>query len=66
MSCNLTDVQKLSENSKNVVPTKTDYAIATVKELLTLSKCAAAVIPVPFLKEAIEVALKIIQVCEVR
>ena len=54
------------ENSQSVVPTKTDYAIATVKEVLTLSQSAAAVIPVPFLQEAIGVALKIIQVCEVR
>ena len=59
-------IQKLSENSQSVVPTKTDYTIATVKEVLTLSQSAASVIPVPFLKEAIGVALKIIQLCEVR
>ena len=58
--------QKLSENSQSVVPTKKDYAIATVKKVLTLSQSAASVIPVPFLKEAISVALKIIQLCEVR
>ena len=40
--------------------------MATVKEVLTLSQSAASVIPVPFLKEAINVALKIIQLCEVR
>ena len=39
--------------------------MATVKEVLTLAQSAASVIPVPFLKEAIGVALKIIQVCEV-
>jgi hypothetical protein len=49
-----------------VVPTKTDYTMATVKEVLTLSQSAAGVTPVPFLQEAIGVALKIIQVCEVR
>jgi hypothetical protein len=56
----------LFENSQSVVPTKKDYTMATVKEILTLSQSAAGVTPVPFLQEAIEVALKIIQVCEVR
>jgi hypothetical protein len=59
-------IQNLFENSQSVVPTKTDYAMATVKEILTLSQSAAGVTPVPFLQEAIGVALKIIQVCEVR
>jgi hypothetical protein len=59
-------IQRLSENSQSVVPTKTDYAVATVKEVLTLAQSAASVIPVPFLKDAIGVALKIIQLCEVR
>ena len=59
-------IQRLSEISQSVVPTKTDYAMATVKEVLTLAQSATSVIPVPFLKEAIGVALKIIQVCEVR
>ena len=54
-------IQQLS-----VVPTKTDYAIATVKEVLTLAQSAASVVPVPFLQEAIGIALKIIQLCEVR
>ena len=40
--------------------------MATVKEVLTLAQSAASMIPVPFLKESIGVALKIIQVCEVR
>jgi hypothetical protein len=56
----------LFENSQSVVPTQTDYAMATVKEVLMLSQSAAGVAPVPFLQEAIGVALKIIQVCEVR
>ena len=59
-------IQRLSEISQSVVPTKTDYAMATVKEVLTLAQSATSVIPVPFLKEAIGVALKIIQLCEVR
>ena len=53
-------------HSQSVVPKKTDYAIATVKEVLTLAQSAASVIPVPFLKEAIGIALNIIQLCEVR
>jgi hypothetical protein len=56
----------LAENSQSVFPTKTDYAMATVKEVLILSQSAASVVPVPFLQEAIGVALKIIQLCEVR
>jgi hypothetical protein len=66
ISLTSTWIQKLSENPQRVVPTKTDYAMATVKEVLTLSQSATSVIPVPFLKEAISVALKIIQLCEVR
>jgi hypothetical protein len=58
--------QKLPESSQSVVPTKKDYAVATVKEVLTLAESAASVAPVPFLQEAIGVALKIIQLCEVR
>ena len=59
-------IQILSENSQSAVPTNKDYAISTVKEILTLAQSAASVTPVPFLKEAIGVALKIIQICEVR
>jgi hypothetical protein len=56
----------LSENSRTVVPTTTDYITATGKEILTVLHSAAKAIPVPLLQEAIGVALKIIQVCEVR
>jgi hypothetical protein len=59
-------IQKLFGNSQSVVPTNTDYTMATMKKVLTLSQFAAGVMPVPFLQEAIKVALKIIQVCEVR
>ena len=59
-------IQKLSETPQTAVPTTKDYAIAVVKEVLTLSQTAAGVTPVPFLREAIGVALKIIQLCEVR
>ena len=66
ISLTSTWIQNLVANSQSVVPTKTDYTVATVKEVLTLSQSAAGVVPVPFLQEAIGVALKIIQVCEVR
>jgi hypothetical protein len=59
-------IQKLSENSRTAVPTTTDYITATGKEVLIVLESAAKVIPVPFLQDAIGVALKIIQVCEVR
>ena len=59
-------IQQFAENIQGVVPTKIDYAMATVKEVLTMAQSASSVIPVPFFKEAIGVALKIIQLCEVR
>ena len=59
-------IQNLPENLQSVVPRKTGYAITTVKEVLTLAQSAALVAPVPFLTEAIGIALKIIQLCEVR
>jgi hypothetical protein len=66
ISLTSTCIRQLAENSQRVVPRKRDYAMATVKEVLTLAQSATSVIPVPFLKEAIGVALKIIQLCEVR
>ena len=44
----------------------TKYITASGKQVLTLLQSAAAVIPVPMLREAIGVAVKIIEVCEVR
>ena len=58
--------QKSSEDSREVVPTTTKYITASGKQVLTLLQSAAAVIPVPMLKEAIGVAIKIIEVCQVR
>ena len=55
----------IQKNSRTVVPTTKDYAMATVKEVLALSQSAAAFTPIPFLQEAIGVALKIIEICEV-
>jgi len=59
-------IQKLSENTRAVVPTTTQYIKATGKQALTLLQTAASVIPVPLLRDAIGVAMKIIEVCEVR
>jgi len=59
-------IQKLSENTRAVVPTTTQYIKATGKEALALLQAAAGVIPVPLLRDAIGVAMKIIEVCEVR
>ncbi|KDR74973.1 hypothetical protein GALMADRAFT_248793 [Galerina marginata CBS 339.88] len=55
---------KPSVNPPSVVPTRTQYVTASVKEVLSLLQSAAGVIPVPLLQESIEVALKIIEVCE--
>ena len=54
-----------SLNTQEVVPTITKYITASGKQALTLLQSAASLIPVPFLQEAIGVALKIIEVCEV-
>jgi len=48
-----------------VVPTKIDYTMVTVKEVLTLSQSVAGVTSILFLQKAIGVALKIIQMCKV-
>ena len=59
-------IQNFPKNSQSDVPTKTDYTITTVKEVLILAQSASLVVPVPFLTEAIGIALKIMQLCEVR
>jgi hypothetical protein len=59
-------IQKLSENTQAAVPTATQYITASGKQALALLQSAASVIPVPLLQDAIGVALKIIEVCEVR
>jgi len=59
-------IQKLSENSRAVVPTTKQYIMATGKQALALLQTAARVIPVPLLQDAIGIATKIIEVCEVR
>ena len=49
-----------SENSRDIIPTTAKYITATGKQ-----KSAASLIPVPLIKEAIGVALKVIELCEV-
>jgi hypothetical protein len=39
--------------------------MATGKEVLTLLRSASGIMPVPLLQDAIGVALKVIQLCEV-
>ena len=68
MSYNFSDVheiQKLYETARTVVPTTKYYTMAAGKEILAVLQSAASLIPVPFLQEAIGVALKVIEVCEV-
>jgi hypothetical protein len=59
-------IQGLFENSRLVVPTTTEYITASGKQALALLESAAKVIPVPFLQDAIGVALKVIELCDVR
>ena len=59
-------IQKLLGNTRAVVPTTTQYFMATGKQALALLQTAAGVIPVPLLQDAIGIAMKIIEVCEVR
>jgi len=58
--------QNLTGNPRAVVPTTTQYFMATGKQALALLQTAAGVIPVPLLQDAIGIAMKIIEVCEVR
>ena len=58
--------QKLSDNPREVIPTTSQYIMAAGKQTLVGLQSAAAFIPVPLIREAVEVALRIIEVCEVR
>ena len=58
-------IQESSDNPREVIPTTTQYINATGKQTLTLLQTAAPFIPVPLIKEAVDVAFKIIEVCEV-
>lgn len=48
-----------------IVPSPLEYTIATGKETLRILKSAATLIPVPFLQDAIQVALTVLELCEV-
>ncbi|KDR66877.1 hypothetical protein GALMADRAFT_258757 [Galerina marginata CBS 339.88] len=56
--------EELSVNNGAGVPTTAQYFTASAKEILSVLETAGGLIPVPFVKEAIEVAQKIIEVCE--
>ena len=58
-------IQKSSENPREVFPSTAKYITATGKQALMLLQSAATLIPVPLIKEAIEVAIKIIELCQV-
>ena len=58
-------IQESSEDPREVIPTTAKYISATGKQVLTLLQSAATLIPVPLIKEAIGVALKVIDLCEV-
>ena len=60
------EFQKLAEKPQDVVPTTINYITATGKQALLLLQSAGALIPVPMIQDAIGVALKIIDICEVR
>ncbi|KDR66873.1 hypothetical protein GALMADRAFT_147526 [Galerina marginata CBS 339.88] len=55
---------ELTINTMTAIPTATQYFTASAKEILSVLGTAGGLIPVPFLKEAIEIAQKIIEVCE--
>ena len=57
--------QESSDNPREVIPTTAQYITATGKQALTLLQSAAPFIPVPLIKAAVDIALKIIEVCEV-
>ena len=58
-------IQESSDNPREVIPTTTQYIKASGKQALSLLQTATPFIPVPLVKEVVDVALKIIEVCEV-
>ena len=59
-------IQESSETRPEVVPSTAQYFMAVGKEALKVLQSAAAFIPVPLIREAVGVALKIMEVCEER
>jgi hypothetical protein len=51
---------------ENFIPSKSEYAAEGGKEMLEVLQTAAKFVPIPFIQEAIAVALKVLQACEVR
>ena len=52
-------------HEKTPVPTTREYVASSGKEVVKVLQSAAELIPVPLLKDALGVAIKIIDVCEV-
>ncbi|PPQ95395.1 hypothetical protein CVT26_008240 [Gymnopilus dilepis] len=64
LAYNPSDTPRKSTNEPRAgIPMK-KYITATGKEVLTVLRSAAGLIPVPMLQDAIEIALKIIELCE--
>ena len=57
-------IQESSNNPREVIPSTSKYFMATGKQSLKVLQSAAAFIPVPLIREAVGVALKIMEVCE--
>ena len=57
-------IQESSDNAREVIPSTSKYILATGKQTLKVLQSAAAFIPVPLIREAVGVALKIMEVCE--
>ena len=57
-------IQISSENPREVVPSTAQYIMDIGKQTLKVLQSAAAFIPVPLIREAVGVALKIMEVCE--
>ena len=64
-SCADISYQTPATQEKHVVPDIQEYVTAGGKEVIKVLQSAAELVPVPLLKDALDVAIKIIEVCEV-
>ena len=61
-----TDLLKVSAaHERSAIPKFQEYATAGGKEVLKTLQSAAELVPVPLLRNALGVAIKVIEVCEV-
>ncbi|CAA7267066.1 unnamed protein product [Cyclocybe aegerita] len=58
------DFQDRSDIQRNTTPTTADYMSHGGKQIVQVLETAAGLIPVPFLQEAIRIALRVIEACE--